>query len=44
LPGLNHLFQHCTTCTVAEYGETEETFSPQALQIIGSWIKEVTAK
>lgn len=44
LPGLNHLFQHCKTCTVAEYGETEETFSPQALQIIGNWIKEVTVK
>lgn len=44
LPGLNHLFQHCTTCTVPEYGEIEETFSPQALQIIGKWIKEVTAK
>ncbi len=25
LPGLNHLFQHCTKCTVAEYGELTET-------------------
>lgn len=44
LPGLNHLFQHCNKCTVPEYAELEETFSPEALQIIGNWIKEVTTK
>lgn len=44
LPGLNHLFQQCNTCTAFEYAELEETFSPQALQIIGDWIKEVTVK
>ena len=38
IPDLNHLFQHCKTCTVAEYGELEETFSPQALQLIGDWL------
>jgi len=38
LPGLNHLFQHCKTCTVPEYGELEETFSPEALQIMGEWL------
>ena len=31
LPGLNHLFQTCKKCTVPEYGELEETFSPAAL-------------
>ena len=41
LPGLNHLFQHCKSCTVAEYGEIEETFSPEALQIITAWIKKI---
>ena len=41
LPGLNHLFQHCKSCTVAEYGEIEETFSPEALQIIAAWIKKI---
>ena len=42
LPGLNHLFQHCNKCTIQEYGELEETFSPGALQIIGDWLdKEV---
>ena len=40
IPGLNHLFQHCKKCSVAEYGELEETFAPGALEIIGKWIKE----
>jgi uncharacterized protein len=40
LPGLNHLFQHCTTCTVAEYGELTESFSPEVLQIMGDWLTE----
>jgi alpha-beta hydrolase superfamily lysophospholipase len=38
LPGLNHLFQHCTTGLPAEYGQIEETFSPEALKIISDWI------
>jgi pimeloyl-ACP methyl ester carboxylesterase len=38
LPGLNHLFQHCKKCTPAEYGELEETFAPEALEIMGDWI------
>ena len=44
IPGLNHLFQHCKTCTVDEYGELEETFSPDVLKIIGDWIKGVVKK
>ncbi len=40
LPGLNHLFQHCKTCTIQEYGELEETFSPEALQIMGDWLEK----
>ncbi len=40
LPGLNHLFQTCKTCTLQEYGELEETFSPAALQIINDWLKK----
>lgn len=44
LPGLNHLFQHCNTCTTQEYAQLEETFSPEALHIISKWIKEVVAK
>jgi hypothetical protein len=38
LPGLNHLFQQCKTGLPAEYGSIEETFSPDALKIIGDWI------
>ena len=38
LPGLNHLFQHCTTGLPAEYAQIEETFSPEALKIISDWI------
>jgi pimeloyl-ACP methyl ester carboxylesterase len=40
LPGLNHLFQTCTKCTVKEYGELEETFSPDALKIINDWLNK----
>jgi alpha/beta superfamily hydrolase len=38
LPGLNHLFQHCTTGLPSEYAQIEETFSPEALKIISDWI------
>lgn len=39
MPGLNHLFQHCKTCTVNEYAELEETFDMETLKIISDWIK-----
>ncbi len=38
LPGLNHLFQHCKTGLPAEYGEIEETVSPEVLKIMADWI------
>ena len=37
-PSLNHLFQHCTTGLVAEYGQIEETISPEVLSDIAQWI------
>lgn len=37
-PGLNHLFQHCTRCTVEEYGKIAETFSPEALAAMADWL------
>ncbi len=40
LPGLNHLFQHATTGTLAEYAAIEETFDPETLQLISDWILE----
>ncbi len=36
--GLNHLFQHSKTGLPAEYGNIEETFSPEILKIISDWI------
>ncbi len=38
LPGLNHLFQHSSTGLPSEYGEIEETTSPEVLKIITDWI------
>lgn len=38
LPDLNHLFQHAKTGGPAEYGQLEETFSPEALKLIADWI------
>jgi uncharacterized protein len=38
MPGLNHLFQTCNTCTLNEYGELSETFSPVALNFISDWL------
>ncbi|WP_373511835.1 alpha/beta hydrolase family protein [Persicitalea sp.] len=40
MPGLNHLFQHCDKCTVAEYEVLTETFSPEVLKIMGDWLTE----
>ena len=37
-PTLNHLFQHSTTGLVAEYGQIEETISPEVLSDIVQWI------
>ncbi len=41
-PGLNHLFQTCTTGAVAEYGQIEETFNPVALAAVSDWIRQQT--
>lgn len=38
LPGLNHLFQKCTACTLSEYSTIEEMFSPAALRLLGDWL------
>jgi uncharacterized protein len=36
--GLNHFFQHSTSGLPAEYGNIEETFSPEVLKVISDWI------
>ena len=40
-PGLNHLFQECTTGAPTEYGTIEQTISPQVLKDITEWIKNL---
>ena len=40
LEGLNHMFQHCDTGDITEYKDIEETFAPEALEIIINWIKK----
>lgn len=40
LPGLNHLFQHCTKCDLNEYAKIEESFSPEVLQLMSDWLKK----
>lgn len=39
LPGLNHLFQECTTGNPAEYSKIDQTISPIVLEEICVWIK-----
>ena len=40
LVGLNHLFQHADSGAVSEYARITETFAPEALDLISSWIME----
>ncbi len=40
LPELNHFFQHARTGLPSEYAQIEETFAPQALEMIGTWIND----
>ena len=41
LEGLNHLFQHCTTGAVTEYRQIEESFAPEALELIVQWMAQL---
>ena len=40
IEGVNHLFQHCNTGNPSEYKDIEETFTPEALEIIVTWMKK----
>ena len=42
LPDLNHLFQHAETGAPGEYQAIEETWSPEAMELIADWILKVT--
>jgi hypothetical protein len=35
---MNHLFQECKTGAFSEYGEIEQTISPQVLDKMSTWI------
>lgn len=39
-PNLNHLFQESETGNVDEYGEIEQTISPEVLSDITVWMKK----
>jgi fermentation-respiration switch protein FrsA (DUF1100 family) len=43
LPGLNHLFQHCPTGSISEYGSIEETIAPEALTAVSDWVLKHSA-
>ena len=38
-PNLNHLFQECETGSVMEYGQIEQTLSPEFLKDVAEWIQ-----
>lgn len=41
IPGLNHLLQHCKTCTTTEYAQLTETIDPAVLAEISTWLKMI---
>jgi uncharacterized protein len=44
LQGLNHMFQTATTGSEYEYTRIEETFSPDALNLISDWLGKTTGR
>jgi uncharacterized protein len=43
-PGLNHLFQHAGTGSMAEYGQISETFAEEALKAIAEFVLGVRSR
>ena len=39
MPNLNHLFQNCSTGNITEYGEIQETISPEVLEKMSGFLK-----
>ncbi|MBE8726593.1 alpha/beta hydrolase family protein [Flavobacterium hungaricum] len=37
-PGLNHMYQHCKTCTQKEVSELDEVFAVEVMDDISKWI------
>jgi pimeloyl-ACP methyl ester carboxylesterase len=44
IPGLNHLFQNCKTCTVGEYFQLDETMSEEVMSTMTQWLTEIKNK
>lgn len=44
LPGLNHLFLECKTCSVQEYLTIKQTISPAALEEINRWLWQTAGR
>jgi dienelactone hydrolase len=42
LPDANHLFQHADTGAVTEYATLDQTFTPELLPLVTSWVRSVT--
>lgn len=40
-PAMNHLLQECETGAVGEYGDIEQTMSPQVLEAVTEWLNKV---
>ena len=40
IEGANHLLQHCTTGAITEYRNIEETFAPEALELMTQWMAQ----
>ena len=41
IDGVNHMFQHCSTGSIVEYQQIEETIAPEVLETIAKWINEL---
>jgi hypothetical protein len=42
IKGLNHLFQHCITCTMQEPFTLKEDFAAEVLQQMKEWLDKQT--
>ena len=40
IDGLNHMFQHCSTGSIVEFQQIEETIAPEVLETITKWIND----
>ncbi len=42
VPGLNHLYQHCVSCTTDEYSRLPETFASEVIMKIEDWLRGIS--